>query len=191
MLLAIVLPGLGHVSLGKRRRGLMIAVGVLGLFASGLLVGGIGSVDSGLFFANRVRALTGSITGSPVKLERVEGGEPVWFVGQMFIGPIAFSVDLIHHYRFKVRDLTTGALRAPLPDEGRDPATGMSNGRGSAVGGQPSYRRGLGRVGEIGTLFCTIAGMLNLIAIIDAGWSRRARPGDADPQPKSKTGARS
>ena len=39
-------PGLGHYMLGQKRRGILIAVGVLGMWLLGLLVGGIGSIDS-------------------------------------------------------------------------------------------------------------------------------------------------
>ena len=37
----------------------------------------------------------------------------------------------------------------------------------------PPYTRSLGRAGELGTLFITIAGFMNLICIIDAAWRRR------------------
>ena len=40
-----ILPGLGHASLGDRRRGLLVGGGVLGLFLGGLLIGGLDVVD--------------------------------------------------------------------------------------------------------------------------------------------------
>jgi hypothetical protein len=39
---------------------------------------------------------------------------------------------------------------------------------------EPPYTKSLGRANELGTLFCTIAGFMNLICIIDAAWRRRA-----------------
>lgn len=168
-LLAFVLPGLGHVFLGQAKRGAFIACGVLGLFFGGILLSGLDAVDSGLFFVNRIRGLQ----GKPPHMS--EGGDPIWFAGQMFVGPVAFAVDTIHQYHFKIREPISasnpaGAMkfRPPLPDEARDDATGLSAGR--APGNVPSYRRALARVGEVGTLACMLAGLLNLIAIIDAVW---------------------
>src|SRR5690606_31399650 len=45
-LVAAVLPGAGHVYLGEVRRGILAAVGVLGLFFGGMLLGGIDVIDS-------------------------------------------------------------------------------------------------------------------------------------------------
>ena len=43
--LAWLWPGLGHISLGEKKRGLYIMFGVLFLFVCGVLVGGIDAVD--------------------------------------------------------------------------------------------------------------------------------------------------
>lgn len=169
-LLALVLPGLGHAWLGSIKRGVLIAAGILGLFFGGLLLAGLDAVDSGLYFANKVRTFQGKTP------HQSEGGDPIWFAGQMFVGPVAFAVDAVHQYGFKIREPIAGngeafRFRPPLPDEQRQesgPTVGMSNGRNP--GNVPSYRRALGRVGEIGTLACMIAGLLNLIAVIDASW---------------------
>lgn len=169
-LLAFVLPGLGHAYLGQVRRGIFIAAGILGLFFGGILVAGLDAVDSGLYFANRIRAFQ----NKPPHV--AEGGDAIWFAGQMFVGPVAFAVDAVHQYGYKIREpLTAGPdgaikFRPPLPDEARDSNTGQTAGR--APGNVPSYRRAMARVGEVGTLACMLAGLLNLIAIIDASWHR-------------------
>ncbi len=142
---ALILPGLGHVLAGERARGACIAVGILGLFFGGVLIGGIDVVDS--------------------------REDRIWFYGQALVGPVAFGIDHLHQSRFKVIDPATGALRSAFPDEGRDPATGM------AVPGSPPNRKSIGKMNEIGTLFATIAGFLNLIVIIDA-----AAPGPRTPR---------
>ena len=41
-------PGLGHVLMGDVRRGLILGITIWGLFLSGLLIGGVGVVDSKL-----------------------------------------------------------------------------------------------------------------------------------------------
>jgi hypothetical protein len=53
-----------------------------------------------------------------------------------------------------------------------DPRTGQV--RLATGADRPPNVKSLGRVNELGTLFCTIAGMLNLIAVIDAS-TRRGR----------------
>lgn len=170
LVLAWLLPGAGHFFLGQVRRGVLIGVGVLGLFFSGLFVGGIDVVDSGLVVSNTFRKVTGQTANRQVTPD----GDAIWFVGQAFTGPVAFVVDVVHQHRFKVIDpAEPRVLRSARPDEGRDPVTGMA-----VIGGKPPVTKSLARVNEIGTLFCTLAGLLNLIAMIDAGWNHRPRRGE-------------
>ena len=92
----------------------------------------------------------------------------VWFIGQALVGPVAFGVDWAHQNKFKVTD-SNGKLRSAYPNEGRGPD-------GKAVaGGTPPNQKSLNKVNDLGTLFSTIAGMLNLIVILDAGWPSRRR----------------
>jgi hypothetical protein len=173
-----LLPGLGHVVAGERLRGLLVGVGVLGLFFGGMLVGGIDTVDS--------------------KDNRV------WFFGQALVGPTAFGVDWVHQNKYKAYDknqvmgISTKAELASLrkrsanPNERFEDVT-VSTNQGTmrvqvfapAPAGQaaPPNRTSVGKVNELGTLFSTIAGMLNLIALIDAGF-----PGRPKKQVKRKVG---
>lgn len=146
---AIVLPGLGHFIGGERLRGVLIAVGVLGLFFGGMLIGGIDVIDS--------------------------REDRVWFFGQALVGPTAFAVDWAHQTQFKVIDPNTRQLRTAYPGEGRD-ANGMA-----VAGGTPPNIKSINKVNDIGTLYATIAGMLNLICILDAGWPPRRRHNPAVP----------
>ncbi len=70
----------------------------------------------------------------------------LWFAGQALVGPIAIVVDQVHQNAIK----TNGQNPEPEP------------------GTTPKATRSIGKVNEIGTLFATIAGMLNLIVILDA-----------------------
>ncbi len=155
-LLALAFPGAGHLYLGERWRAGAIAAGILGLFFGGLLIGGIDVID------------------------RRE--DPIWFAGQALVGPLTLGVDYLHQNRFKVREPVLETLpdgrqvrryeyRSALPNETRDPGTGQPIVAGAA-GGRPPNTKSLGRMNELGTLFVTIAGMLNLIVIIDAGLHR-------------------
>lgn len=87
----------------------------------------------------------------------------VWFYGQALVGPLAFGVDYVHQSRFKVREPGTGVVRSAYPTEGRNPRTAEP-----VAGGSPPNTKSIGKMNEIGTLFATIAGMLNVIAMIDA-----------------------
>lgn len=171
--LAFVLPGAGHYYLGHKRRGVRIGLGVALLFVTGLLFGGLDSVD------------------------RRENPLWFWFYGQMWNGPAVFAVDWVHQNHFKVRDRFGGApiVRSARPDEYRDPRTGQPvpiltdpqtgerfanvpdpSGPGTTrvANARPPKVRTLGRVSELGTLFIAVAGMMNLICIIDATFRARA-----------------
>ncbi len=146
-LAAIVFPGAGHVLRGRTSRGLLAAVGVVGLFVFGLLIGGIDTIDS--------------------KEDRM------WFFGQALAGPMTFAVDYAHQTHFKAYDPATKRVRTGYPDEHRvyqfdrwewvmlspdEVASGMG----------PPNVKALGRLNEIAMLSVVLAGMLNLIIFLDA-----------------------
>ncbi|HLO42329.1 MAG TPA: DUF6677 family protein [Phycisphaerales bacterium] len=162
---ALIFPGLGHVAGGQVRRGIYIGIGVLGLFFSGLLVGGIDVVD---------------------KQE-----DRLWFMAQGLVGPIAFGVDYIHQNHFKVLDPSirgrAPVARTALPGEIRDPGAAFFElkppQRSPMQDGKPTQpppnMKSLAKVNELGTLFCAVAGMMNLIVAIDAMFPRiRRREGE-------------
>ncbi len=93
----------------------------------------------------------------------------IWFFGQACVGPVAFGIDWAHQNKFKVIDPKTKQLRSANPDEGRD-AKGFA-----VVGGSPPNEKSINKVNDLGTLFATIAGMMNLIVVLDAGFPTRAR----------------
>lgn len=139
-LLAMVLPGLGHVVLGQVRRGVLIAGGVLGLFAAGLFIGGIDAVDS--------------------------REDRLWFLGQACVGVVAFGVDHLHQHRFKVDD--DGVLRSAWPGEVRQADGTPALADPADPSQRPPNIKGLAKMNELGTLFTTLAGFLNIIVVLDA-----------------------
>ena len=66
--LAWLFPGLGHIILGHRRRGILIMIGMLSMFGSGLLIGGLDVVDS--------------------------KNDTLWYYAQVGNGPIAIGADM-------------------------------------------------------------------------------------------------
>lgn len=130
--LAFLLPGLGHLALGRPARAAWIFLGVMGLFFGGLFIGGIDAVDSKEDFW--------------------------WFVGQAGVGPVAFAVDRAHQSWFKVADSQAPhGVRSARPDE------------------HPRSRKSFAHPNEIGELYAAIAGMLNVICVLDCLWHRPRR----------------
>lgn len=131
-------PGLGHLLLGRRDRGLVLAATITSLYLAGLLIGGVAVID--------------------------RSEHPAWFVSQALIAP-SFLVDRHHQ---NLRNAT---------------ARGTDD---SAAAYAPAF----GRAQEQGTLYTAAAGLLNLLAILDAASRRpgherrqeqRRQPGPAPP----------
>jgi TM2 domain-containing membrane protein YozV len=166
-LLAVAFPGLGHFYLGQVHRGILVTAGVLGLYLTGLLIGGIACVD--------------------------RRDNYIWFLGQALVGPMTLGLDYVHQQHLKVigPDARTGVekLREPYPNEARDPATGRAvsivaiNGVPTAKTADgtvispayPSYVKAVPRSNELGTLFTTVAGFLNVMVVIDAAFGARVQ----------------
>ncbi|HIA72225.1 MAG TPA: hypothetical protein EYO01_05970 [Phycisphaerales bacterium] len=70
IVLGWLLPGLGHVSVGQKRRGFLIMGGVLFLVFCGALVGGIDAVD--------------------------HNKDGLWFIAQVWCGPVVIGIDLLN-----------------------------------------------------------------------------------------------
>lgn len=136
LLLAWLWPGLGHIVDGERARGVRIMAGVLLLVVSGLLIGGVDSVD------------------------RREDG--LWFLPQAGCGPLVFGLDAANSALLKSGRL--GTLH-PVPDSG--PAA-------SGTARTVSSKRGLAHPNEFGTLFIALAGLLNVVVMLDAGFRRNS-----------------
>lgn len=163
-LLAAIFPGLGHFYLGQLQRGVLVTAGVMGLYLTGLLIGGIQCVD--------------------------RKDNYIWFLGQALVGPMTFGLDYVHqeHLKVLVPDNRGGdRRREPYPNETRDPRTGRAISI-ALIGGvptaktadgttiapaYPSYVKAVPRSNELGTLFTTIAGFLNVIVVIDAAFGVR------------------
>ena len=141
--LAWLWPGLGHIVLGQRKRGLLIMFGVLFLFLTGLLIGGLDVVD--------------------YKRDRL------WFLAQVLCGPIAIGANFANQ-----------TIVPRIPDDWSRDGEWLDRYRD----GDPEIQRqlrstSLGRVNEIGTLYIALAGLMNLVVILDA--MHRA-PGESSPR---------
>lgn len=142
---AWVLPGLGHVLIGHARRGLIAGAAILALFTAGILVGGLCVIDR---------------KADPV---------PLWYAGQTLVGPVTLALDR-YHQNLKIQlttqiDQHAQTLRQIL---GRRVSYEQANADLlQSTTTAPVFRKSLGRVNELGTLYCTLAGVLNLLLILD------------------------
>jgi hypothetical protein len=128
------LPGLGHLLIGERWRGMSIFVAVLSLFVLGIFIGGVRVIDppgwqDGQRAPVSPRSSEWILTSRPVNavLQRP------WYIAQFLNGPI----NLVASY-------------------------------GSISAASSGYPKPTARLAEIGTLYCAAAGMLNLVAMLDA-----------------------
>lgn len=148
-ILAWVWPGLGHFVIGEKKRGQLIMFGVLFLFFTGLLIGGIDAVD------------------------RRE--DRLWFFAQSLCGPIAFAADYVNQRHLKppldieIRRLELEeTLESDLASEVEQDAAERELARLDDVERRYLDVQGLGRVNDLGTLFIALAGLMNLVVILDA-----------------------
>jgi hypothetical protein len=172
-----LLPGAGYWLLGQKARSVTIGITIVVLFVLGLLVGGVkvlevpGYGDHGQplvviqdsdYTRDGRRVAVERITEDvgppgPGTLGWVMQVHPVdeirnkpWFIAQVLTGPI----DLVASW---------GSVMASRPKV--------------AGGAEPLGARSHARTNELGVLYTAVAGMLNLLAIIDAA-HRAGREGD-------------
>ncbi len=149
-LAAWLLPGLGHILVGQRRRGYILGSSILGLWLAGLVMGGISCIE--IYSHIEIRT----------QQQRSTDRFRAWFLGQMLLAPSL----AVAWYHTQLRNRVPANLgtqrqkqnyfamvdysRVPLPDD-------------TPPYFEPSY----GRVNEQAVLYTALAGMLNLLAIID------------------------
>ena len=78
--------------------------------------------------------------------------DPLWFLAQVLCGPIALAADAVNQSLVKPRPAGWQQLYV----------------QGDETVRRLLRRKGLGHVNEIGTLYSALAGLMNLVAILDA-----------------------
>ena len=136
-LLGLVLPGLGHWSIGEKGRSARILVGFMVLWFGGLLIGGPMSVT----FKTPGYANPGAIETNRL-----------WFLPQAGAGPIAFMTAVIGQRLVPMGE--EDVIAVTLPDR----STGVI-----------SKSTPIGHAADFGTLFCALAGLMNVAVALDAG----------------------
>lgn len=159
-LAAWILPGAGYLLIGQYVRGLVIGVTIISLFVTGILIAGIRVIDvpgyDNLGFEVRLRnglkiePWDRTFYSGDLALTSRPLGEIInkpWYVGQILTGPICLVAS----------KLSINAAR---------PAVGT--GAPLSPASRPRVAASHARIAEIGSLYTAIAGMLNLLAMIDS-----------------------
>jgi len=183
-LCAWLVPGGGYFLIGERSRGATVAVTIIGLFLAGIVVGGIRIMDppgwgqygymsqlvekydrhrqrpEGEY--SRVDPSSSEEEASPGSDGDKPAGpallaEPLseladkpWYVGQILCGPMTLAASAL-------------SVHVAHPPAGSTVLA--AGGSRAAVEGVPQSHS---RSWEIGTLYSAVAGMLNLLVIIDS-----------------------
>jgi hypothetical protein len=179
-LCAWIIPGGGYWVIGQKGRATAVGVSVILLFLLGMLVGGIrvmnppGWGDYGYMVQLverdlggdraeiiRVDPMTAEQAQNPTTDDRDRSWKPAveshpldelsdkpWFVGQALCGPMALAAASISVHAAHPTATNAGTSDAPY--------------QSAAISHARSW--------EIGTLYTAVAGMLNLLAIIDSAF---------------------
>lgn len=168
-LAAWILPGAGYLLIGQYVRGLVIGVTIIALFLAGIFIAGIRVIDvpgyDNLGFEVRLRngqkidPWDRAFYNGDLALTSRPLGEIInkpWYVGQILTGPICLIASKFSINAARPANPTAAAT---------NPAARVSKVAASHA-----------RIAEIGSLYTAIAGMLNLLAMIDAA----SRAGESD-----------
>lgn len=146
-----VLPGLGHLLLGQRLRAATVGVMILALFVLGLLIGGVRVLEVPGYTADGR-----PIVVTPRGLSAVRGAEGPWVMR-------SHPISELRQKPWSIAQVLIG----PVGLAGMAWSVWASDPSNGALGEAPAAQSHA-RVNEIGVLYTAVAGMLNLLAIIDA-----------------------
>lgn len=161
VILGFVLPGLGHIYQGRRAKGLIYLACILGIFVYGNFLG------------------EGRVVYASFSMREEDRRLP--YLAQMWIG-LPAAPALIQKYRAeKGKSPILGGFQAPPR-----PSQNFETGRLPANRAEwtvSHWSRHLGNRFEIGTVYCMVAGLLNLLVVFDAAGG--PVPPETKPAPKS------
>ncbi|MDP9174695.1 MAG: hypothetical protein M3O30_12630 [Planctomycetota bacterium] len=203
-LFAWIVPGGGYFLLGHRSRGITIGISIVALFMAGILVGGIRVMDppgwgqygymtqivlhpitDDRFEVIRIEPVSAEQESHPTKSLRdhvpgsalmtqplSELGNKPWFVGQILCGPVTLLASSV-------------AVHEAHPTEEASSASLVGGGNKPVEGIPASHSRSW----EIGALYTAVAGMLNLLAMIDSSFRAGQPLKETQPHAPAQGGA--
>jgi hypothetical protein len=138
-----LLPGGGYWMIGQRRRALLAGLSIVFLFIFGLLVSGVRCIDVPGYGPNGSLLYVKSATGSGPLISQAPFKavlDKPWYIPQILAGPLTIASSF---WSVGVASVTD-------------------------AGGGQAYPKATARMYDIGTLYTAIAGMLNLLVMVDS-----------------------
>ncbi len=166
LVFAWIVPGLGHLLIGQRARGIIFLLTINGLFAGGLLIGGIRAIN-------------------PPE-------QPIWTYTQLLAGAPMIIASKLQKQAEKNFELLQDEYRSNRPEEWDTSPKKIDERKAYAkdfIAQHPlfSYHP---KVQDIGSVYCGIAGMLNLLVMFDVllritGTTREEPAAKSKPNPSA------
>jgi hypothetical protein len=169
-----ILPGSGYWLMGQRWRALVTGITIIFLFLAGLLIGGVRVIEvPGYRVNNGERQMVNLIqldsAGHPhvdptpqwslVAQPLAEIRDKPWAVPQVLAGPMAIAAGAVSVWS-----------AGPAKPASTDPATATPTDLAKPNSPESIAPLTHARINELGSLYLSVAGLLNLMVIIDAGW---------------------
>jgi len=154
LVLAWLVPGLGHVLLGERARGVIFAVTIHGLFAAGMLIAGVRAINPP---EQQIWTYTQFLTGWPMLVANsVEKSQMAKF---------RQSMETLQRDGVEMPD-GQFLTRPPVDDDSQTAIADRIRFGKEAIKRYPLLSNHP-KVHDIGAVYCGIAGMLNLLVMFD------------------------
>ncbi len=154
-----LLPGLGYWLIGERRRAALAGVAIVLLFFLGTLISGVRCIDVPGYDANGKFIYLRGPNGTQAALLTSAPFRAVldkpWYIPQILAGPLTIGSSFWSVDVAATRD----------------------------IAGRQAYPKATARMFDIGTLYTAIAGMLNLLIIIDSAY-RAAKVNESFSRPR-------
>ena len=150
-----LVPGAGYVMIGQRARGAVVGITILLIFVAGLLIGGVRVIDSSYIESVQQR--------QEREHTEADAQRDARRMNRAYVPPNPIARTL--QKPWFIGQALTG------------PVAIASNVVATRWGGEAGAPFSHARVYEIGVLYTAVAGMLNLMAIIDSAY-RASNEGD-------------
>ena len=149
LVLAWIAPGLGHFVIGQRARGVIFALTIHGLFALGMLIGGIRAINPP---EQQIWTYTQFLTGWPMLIANK--------IEREWVRPPAANVPS----KLDLLKSEYEQNRPPVGDESRREERRQYAEKFIRENPVFAYHP---KVQDVGAVYCGIAGMLNLLVMFD------------------------
>jgi hypothetical protein len=158
-----LLPGAGYWLIGQRVRAIVVGVTIIVLFMSGILIAGVRSIQVPGYGENGGRLYI--VPGQPqARIAEQRPGDRQPLSDQPVLTDVRALLGDVGNKPWSICQVLTG----PVAVAGGAWSVWASRPPADDMDAQPPGALSHSRVNEIGVLYTAVAGMLNLLVIIDA-----------------------